>query len=235
MKRILLAILALSIVSICYAEDGTEEIVLTTYYPAPYGEYEELQSDKLAVGSNAAMPTDNGVLQFEKLTTTDGTIPAYTAAKEGTIYYNADATEKKFKFNDGSGWQDLGGGGGGNNIIFTSVAGTYSTSSTTWVDIPDVSITESFPGGNVFILFEGHFSVSAPTVATNGYVRLLIDGTEYDSSWCRGEFYVFGGTIVLSWAGNLDAGNHTIKAQARVTAADSALIATDTPRLTVIK
>jgi len=38
MKRILLVILVLSVVSTCYAQDQ-EEITLTTYYPAPYGEY----------------------------------------------------------------------------------------------------------------------------------------------------------------------------------------------------
>ena len=107
MKYLLIIILALSVTSFSYAAgaDTEETIELTTYYPAPYGDYDELQSNKLAVGSNAAIPTDNGVLQFERLTTA----PAHDVAKEGTIYYDAKAAEKKFKFNDGSGWQDLGG------------------------------------------------------------------------------------------------------------------------------
>lgn len=39
-----------------------EEITLTTYYPAPFGNYEELQATKLAVGSSTAMPTADGDL-----------------------------------------------------------------------------------------------------------------------------------------------------------------------------
>ncbi|NQT74960.1 MAG: hypothetical protein HQ566_00390 [Candidatus Omnitrophica bacterium] len=39
-----------------------EEITLTTYYPAPYGNYEELQATKLAVGSATTMPTTDGDL-----------------------------------------------------------------------------------------------------------------------------------------------------------------------------
>ncbi|MBC8473557.1 MAG: hypothetical protein H8D54_01955 [Candidatus Omnitrophica bacterium] len=61
MKRItrfvgvlLFVVFGLSISSIA------EEITLTTYYPAPYGEYEELRANKFAVGSTATMPTTDG-------------------------------------------------------------------------------------------------------------------------------------------------------------------------------
>ncbi len=50
-----------------------EEITLTTYYPAPYGNYEELQATKFAVGSTTTMPLGDGDL------TADGTIQANTA------------------------------------------------------------------------------------------------------------------------------------------------------------
>lgn len=39
-----------------------EEITLTTYYPAPFGNYEELQAEKLAIGSTTTMPTADGSL-----------------------------------------------------------------------------------------------------------------------------------------------------------------------------
>jgi len=55
MKRILLAILVLSVASICYAADETEEITLTTYYPAPFGEY-----DELSVSGNTYLAVDSG-------------------------------------------------------------------------------------------------------------------------------------------------------------------------------
>ena len=50
-----------------------EEITLTTYYPAPYGNYEELQATKFAVGSSATMPSGDGDM------TASGTIQANTA------------------------------------------------------------------------------------------------------------------------------------------------------------
>jgi len=40
-----------------------EEITLTTYYPAPYGNYEELQATSLAVGSTTTVPTTDGDLE----------------------------------------------------------------------------------------------------------------------------------------------------------------------------
>jgi hypothetical protein len=49
-----------------------EEITLTTYYPAPYGNYEELQASKFAVGSAVTMPATDGDI------TAGGTIRANT-------------------------------------------------------------------------------------------------------------------------------------------------------------
>ena len=57
LAAILFAVLCLGISSIA------EEITLTTYYPAPYGNYEELQATKLAVGSATTMPTTDGDLE----------------------------------------------------------------------------------------------------------------------------------------------------------------------------
>ncbi|PIP67913.1 MAG: hypothetical protein CO035_06995 [Candidatus Omnitrophica bacterium CG_4_9_14_0_2_um_filter_42_8] len=56
-----------------------EDITLTTYYPAPYGNYEELQASKLAVGSSVTMPTADGNI------TAGGTIQANT-------YFNFNGT-----------------------------------------------------------------------------------------------------------------------------------------------
>ena len=50
-----------------------EEITLTTYYPAPYGNYEELQASKFAVGSSTTMPSGDGDM------TASGTIQANAA------------------------------------------------------------------------------------------------------------------------------------------------------------
>jgi len=63
---ILFAVLSIGVASIA------EEITLTTYYPAPYGNYEELQATKLAVGSATTMPSTDGDLEAS------GTIQANT-------------------------------------------------------------------------------------------------------------------------------------------------------------
>jgi hypothetical protein len=53
MKMILLAAIFTVIVSPAYAADEDENIALTTYYPAPYGDYDSLETERLAVGSSA--------------------------------------------------------------------------------------------------------------------------------------------------------------------------------------
>ncbi len=64
---------------LCAGVSGiAEEITLTTYYPAPYGNYEELQATKLAVGSTATMPTTDGDLEVS------GTINATSYSVNGT-------------------------------------------------------------------------------------------------------------------------------------------------------
>jgi hypothetical protein len=58
--KIVCAILLASFISTAalFAED--EEIILTTYYPAPYGDYDGLGANSLAVGSNYAVPSTDG-------------------------------------------------------------------------------------------------------------------------------------------------------------------------------
>ncbi|NQT95068.1 MAG: tail fiber domain-containing protein [Candidatus Omnitrophica bacterium] len=54
MRTILLIALVLTIAGISYAQDQTEDITLTTYYPAPYGEYDTLNADTLNCGDITA-------------------------------------------------------------------------------------------------------------------------------------------------------------------------------------
>ena len=48
-------------ISSCFAE---ESFTITTYYPSPYGNYNELKTNKMAVGDTAA-PDTSGVMRFE--------------------------------------------------------------------------------------------------------------------------------------------------------------------------
>jgi hypothetical protein len=40
-----------------------ESIVVTTYYPSPFGSYNELRANRMAVGPNAPMPAVDGQIQ----------------------------------------------------------------------------------------------------------------------------------------------------------------------------
>jgi len=84
-----------------------EEITLTTYYPAPHGNYSTLQAesfetDRIGVGSGISAPTDNGVIRLE---------PRDTAPAEevpGNIYYqNNGASPGEVKFYDGVQWMNF--------------------------------------------------------------------------------------------------------------------------------
>ena len=75
MKFLLTFFLALSITSFSYAADAAdkEEITLTTYYPAPYGVYEQLYSDTVILEPQNSEPTirDKGMVFFGKIDQTD--------------------------------------------------------------------------------------------------------------------------------------------------------------------
>ena len=101
----------------CPPECVTDSMEIITYYPSPYGYYEELRGDKIIVGDtdNSRIDETNlppsGTLTFEPLSddpdSSDGNL------YEGSLYYQGaiGGTKGKFRFYDGSGWQDLGGGG----------------------------------------------------------------------------------------------------------------------------
>jgi len=70
-------------------EEDTEEITLTTYYPAPYGEYENLQANKLSVGVD--LPANDGDVAIGgNLTIGAYTLPN-TAGTDGQVL-KADAS-----------------------------------------------------------------------------------------------------------------------------------------------
>ncbi len=95
-----------------------EEITITTYYPSPYGAYNELQSNKLSVGdinddgqlSSADQPPANGQLYTARsvILKPQSALPAVDA-REGELVYNS--ADKKLYYYDGSGWVAQGGSG----------------------------------------------------------------------------------------------------------------------------
>ena len=58
-KRIFFLLTLSAMLSISYfAFAAKEEIILSTYYPAPYGEYEELRAKKIALGEHYSDPAE---------------------------------------------------------------------------------------------------------------------------------------------------------------------------------
>ena len=103
-------------VSFCFAE---ESITITTYYPSPYGVYNELQTNKFAVGdtsgdgqlSAADQPPANGQLYTARsvIYKPQSGTPAFDAREGELVYNNTD--DSLYLYNSFS-WVKQGGGGG---------------------------------------------------------------------------------------------------------------------------
>jgi hypothetical protein len=98
----------------CFAE---ESITITTYYPSPYGVYNELQTNKFAVGDtnvsggldSGDQPPANGQLYTARsvIFKPQSSLPAFDAREDELVYSD---TDNKFYHYDGSSWVAQGGG-----------------------------------------------------------------------------------------------------------------------------
>jgi len=155
MKRILLAILVLSVATICYAADEGEEITLTTYYPAPYGDYDELLvsgNTYLAVDSgNVGIGTANpqGVLDLQS--TTGAFLPPRMTEAErddissppaGSVIYNIDDNE--LNYHNGTNWGSIVGGSSGGSLGDTVLKGSIAISEGIGSDLSFVTDSSGF-------------------------------------------------------------------------------------------
>ena len=84
------------------AQQQNEKITITTYYPAPYGIYRDLETRRLVIGEDE-MPNVDGVVNFQGRDSN----PSFT--DDGALYYNASSHE--FRYYDGgtASWRGLGG------------------------------------------------------------------------------------------------------------------------------
>jgi len=100
----------------CFSQESItiESITITTYYPSPYGVYDQMRANKMVIGdpdsTSTPSPDTNGVVRFKGISS-DPT--GFNDTKPGALYYNT--SDDEFKYHDGTGWQALGGGG----ICFT--------------------------------------------------------------------------------------------------------------------
>jgi len=88
-----------------------ESITITTYYPSPYGSYNELATNRLAVGmlDAADQPNRDGDIRLKVYSgnpQTDG-----LDGKQGEILFSSEDSGSLFLHN-GSEWVAAGGGGG---------------------------------------------------------------------------------------------------------------------------
>jgi hypothetical protein len=112
----------------CFAE---ETFTITTYYPSPCGVYNELQSNRLAVGDTnisggldaGDLPPANGQLYAARsvIYQPQSALPASNARRGELVYNDSD---NEFYYYNGSAWMPQGGGGG---IVITMIS-TYGAS-----------------------------------------------------------------------------------------------------------
>ena len=102
-KTFFCVLIILVFIMASYAYAGKVE--LTTYYPAPYGEYKDLKSKKLATGDD--LPSREGDMRLQAHETDPTT---WDPGEEGQIAYS-NVTHKLYYF-DGTNWVESGGGGG---------------------------------------------------------------------------------------------------------------------------
>jgi hypothetical protein len=168
---------------LCFAEE--ESLTITTYYPSPYGSYNELQSNKVAIGDT----NDDGQLTADDQPSTDGNIRLkpqsgspddWSSGEIGEIAYSS--SEDALYHYNGSEWvAQTGGGGcytnyGGSTCAngYEAVLTGYSTVYYTW--IPSVSIDAYLVCSSV--KHEANFDATYPYVlasSRNKYIEGLVN------------------------------------------------------------
>jgi len=145
MRCLIALLLVFSFVSMVSAQD--HEITLTTYYPAPYGEYQ-----RLAVGSAPSMPNSSGVINFEPIAD-----PAVGTTVEGDLYYSAADDQFKYCDTDGAVGVPFGGGSGAILDVVTGVGpGTKAAPSMHVAGANNVEAAVTLSTGTwiIFVSFE---------------------------------------------------------------------------------
>ena len=108
---VIITILFIPTLAFSDATPSSESVTVTTYYPAPYGEYKEVSAYKLRLGG-APAPQNNGNVTFlPQAGDPDSKTGAFTNGQTGEVAYSS--TKNAFYYYDGSKWAGLGGTGTG--------------------------------------------------------------------------------------------------------------------------
>jgi hypothetical protein len=104
-----------------------EEITLTTYYPAPYGEYDSLsigstfvapaEDGRLIVNDRVGIGTDNPQAVLDVMSTTSGFLPPRMTTAQGDVIPNPpvgsviyNTTRNRLEYFNGTNWLPVGHG-----------------------------------------------------------------------------------------------------------------------------
>ena len=129
-----------------------EDITITTYYPSPYGAYNQLQTNRLAVGDTngsgsldaADQPNRDGDI---RLKTQAGDPAAWSAGTTGQFSYSG-AKDSLYHYN-GSSWVGSGGGGG----CYVSYSGGCLAGFTIKASAGSWGQCFTFSGSTLFVAF----------------------------------------------------------------------------------
>ncbi len=178
----------------------TESITITTYYPSPYGVYNNLQAQKLGVGDT----NKDGALTSADLPARDGDIrlrpqfgdPAtWPAGQEGELAYSESV--RSFYYYDGSSWLPQGGSSGGVVLIGLDSApacpaGWVTALTGRWMcplGGTVLSGVDAQPGGTCFCADVGTVSTyrvySSTSTAFHEYSNMIGIGAASHTMFCR--------------------------------------------------
>ena len=129
------------------------KVELTTYYPAPYGEYKELKTTENAsfatAGGSVIVGTDSltdpavdNTLTLKKVS---GNAGAQTGGTEGSLRYSKDAGGSNvggLLYKNGSGWQNFGNAKIASNSVYVSAPST-DVKTTTHILFPSGTFTSA--------------------------------------------------------------------------------------------
>jgi hypothetical protein len=187
--------------SSAFAEDY---ITITTYYPSPYGVYNKLQSNKLAVGdtnddsemTSSDQPPANGQIYTARsvIYKPQSSLPATDLLKGEVAYNNSD--NKLYSY-DGSAWAAVGGSSGnGVTMLSAESSGTYShTNAATYCRNLSAAAAVSLTGDTTTV-YTDWLLPSVPELAVfegaTTSTRCLWTGTVYEAAYSNYSWILLG-------------------------------------------
>jgi hypothetical protein len=177
-----------------FAQAAQKTMKLTTYYPAPYGDYIKLSANQIHFNPLAADP-------------------AAADSEAGDLYYQS--TSKQFRYHDGTSWGNFGGGG-----LVNSTASHFASTDLSWSS-GNCALTPTPPSftttGSVTIIASAKMRIHDFTGSRAMWLHLSIDGEDWQNFSYRPASGGAGDTAGINVCAvkRLSPGTHTISVWAR--------------------